>query len=312
MGLLYRFATNHELGLDFSVYWRAANEPLAEVYRPRPVLNFPYAPTMLLWIVPLSWFPLWAAYSAWVVVSASAFIQSCRSHLTNREIGLALISFPMVYCLLNGQVSAFLTALLIWACGARNRIAAGIAFAVIASIKPQFVLLAPLMLLATRDWRAIGSSTLALAAIVAISLGAFGSETWEQWFASFDHFQEIVIKNGVLTVAVTPAAAAQLWGLPPLPFMVVGAALGSWLVVRCRGHAPLLQATAIGAGSLLSSPYAIMYDLVVVVPFLAWSVFRGSMLSALVISSVVSWSLNLLPLLAAAYGLARERPEKPS
>lgn len=305
--MLYRFINNGEIGLDFSVYWRTANEPLVEVYRPRPVLNFPYPPTMLLWVAPLSVLPFWAAYSAWVVVSVSAFIQSCRAYLSKGEIGLAVASLPMVYCLLSGQVSAVLTALLLWAAGSRNRVAAGIALAVIASVKPQFVLLAPLFLLATKDWRAIGSSALTLLTIVAISFAAFGIVTWENWLRSLDHFNEIIVKNGVLTVMVTPAAAAQLWGLPPLPFMAAGAGIGSWLVVHCRNHPPLHQATAIAAGSLLASPYAVIYDLVAVVPFLAWSIFRGSMFSALVISSLTSWTLNSLPLFAATVGLARDR-----
>jgi len=304
IALLHRFVIDDSIGMDFSVYWRAANDPLAEVYLPRPVLNFPYPPTMLLWIAPLSLLQMWAAYSIWLVVSISAFIRACRAHLTNKEIALALASCPMVYCLLNGQVSAFLAALLMWACGTRNRIAAGVALAVIASIKPQFVLLAPLFLLATRDWRAIGSSTLSLATIVAISFAAFGAETWEKWLQSLDHFHEIVIKNGVLNVMLTPAAAAQLWGLPSLPFMAAGAAIGAWLVVRCRDHSPLHQATAIAAGSLLASPYAILYDLVAVVPFLVWSIFRGSILSAYAISG----QLNPMPLLAAAYRLAGRRP----
>ncbi|HEU0309893.1 MAG TPA: glycosyltransferase family 87 protein [Sphingomicrobium sp.] len=311
LGLVYRAATIEPFGMDFGVYWRAANEPLAEVYRPRPALNFPYVPTMLLWIAPLSKVPFWAAYAGWVALSVAAFVRSCRAHLSKREIGLALISLPMVYCLLTGQVSAFLTALLLWACRTPNRIAAGIALAVIASIKPQLVLLAPLLLLATRDWRALGSSALALAVLIAISLLAYGVGTWENWIGSLDHFQEIIVRNGVLTVMVTPAAAAQLWGLPPLPFMALGAAVGVWLVIHCRNQAPLFQATAIAAGSLLSAPYAVLYDLVAVVPFLAWSIFRGSMVSALVISSLVSWSLNSLPLWVAAFRLLREPTDHP-
>ena len=309
IGLVYRFLTIDPFGLDFGVYWRAANEPLAEVYRARPFLNFPYAPPMILWIAPLSLFPFWAAYVAWIVLSVSAFVLSCRAHLTRNEIGLALISLPMVYCLLSGQVSAFLTALLLWACQTRNRIAAGLVIAVIASIKPQLVILAPLLLLVKKDWGALGSFIVGLSGIVAVSIFAFGVETWEIWVKSLDHFHDIVIKNGVLTVMVTPSAAAELWGLPPLPFMILGAIVGIWLVVRCRDQAPLFQATAIAAGSLLSAPYAILYDLVAVVPFLAWTIFRGNFFSALVLSSLVSWSLNSLPLWATAFGLLRERPE---
>jgi hypothetical protein len=308
VALVYRFIVNGEIGLDFSVYWRAANEPLSQVYLPRPTLNFPYLPTMLLWIAPLSVVPLWTAFSIWVAVSVAVFIRVCRAHLDNRELALALVNCPMAYCLLNGQVSAVVTATLIWACVTHSRIAAGIALAVIASIKPQFVLLAPLFLLVTRDWRALGSAALTLAVIVAVSLAAFGVETWQQWFQSLDHFHDIVVRNGVLTVMVTPAGVAELWGLPPLPFMVAGGVLGAWLVVRSRDHSPLIQATAIAAGSMMAAPYAIMYDLVAVVPFLVLSIFRGSILSAFAISA----SLNPMPLLVTAYRLAVAKSGEPN
>lgn len=303
VGLLYWFIVNDDIAMDFSVYWRAASEPLSEVYLPRPTLNFPYAPTMLLWIAPLALLPLGMSYAIWVGISIFAFVGACRMHLKYREICLALGSFPMVYCLLNGQVATTLTALLIWACTTRNRVAAGVAFAVIFSIKPQFVLMAPLLLLVRRDLGALVSFAISSVAIIAASVAAFGVETWESWLRALDHFHQIVIKNGVLQVTITPASAAELWGLPSLPFLIGGAAIGALVVIKCRQQPSLQQATAVAVGSLLASPYAIMYDFVAVMPFLAWSIFRGNLFAALISTG----TLSPLPLLATGYFLAHGR-----
>ena len=298
-GLIAWFLLSKSIGLDFGVYWRAANEPLASVYLPRDVLNFPYAPTMLLWVAPLALLPLWLAYPSWVIISIGAFAAACRGLLNRQEIALALISPPIVYALLNGQVTIALTALLLWACGTSNRPMAGIALAIIASIKPHLVIMAPLLMLATRDWRALLTAFLATVTIVLTSAWAFGFETWQAWAQSVGHFNAILTKNNVLVVAATPYSVARYWGLSPIPFLIVGAALGAWLVVNCRGQGPLQQSAAVATGSLLAAPYAITYDLSPLVPFLAWSVSRGRIAAALAMSG----TLNPLPLLLTAYCL---------
>jgi hypothetical protein len=304
LGLLAWFIYDTAIAMDFGVYWRAANEPLEMAYLQRKFLNFPYPPTMLLWVAPLSLIPMWAGYVVWVALSAGAFLLACRQHLSRREIAVALISMPVVYCLLNGQVAVLLTALLLWACSTRNRVTAGIALAIIASIKPQFVLLAPLLLVVTKDWRAILSSAVAFNLILAASVMAFGFKTWAAWLAMLDHFNMIVAKNGVLMVVITPAGVAERWGLTQVPFLVAGAAFGSWVIVKCRGLDPLHKATAVSAGSLLAAPYAIIYDLTAVVPFLVWCAFRGQIVAALALSG----GLNPLPLVVAAWGLGHSRP----
>lgn len=287
--------------MDFGVYWRAANEPLETVYLPRDVLNFPYAPTMLLWIAPLSLVPLWLGIASWAAISLAALILACRRHLSRLEIALSLISPPVVYATLNGQVTVALTALLLWACGTRNRLMAGLAFAIIASIKPHLMIMAPLLLLVTRDWEALLAAAFAIVAIILASVSAFGIETWQAWIQSLDHFSSILVENNVLVVSATPYGVARYWGFPPIPFLIAGAALGAWLVMKCRQHGPLQQSAAVAAGSLLAAPYAITYDLSPLVPFLAWAVFRGAVGAALAMSGAV----NPLPLLLTAYSLAK-------
>ena len=298
---IWRFDT---FMMDFGVYWRVANEPVSLAYEHRATLNFPYPPTMLLWISPLSVMPKWLGYILWVAISVAALVASCRRHMGNGAVALALIAPPVFYCLLTGQVSVALGALVLWSCSTKNRIAAGIALAVAASIKPQLVLMAPLVLAASKDRSAIVSGGLTISGLMLLSVVLFGLETWAAWLGALDHFRSIVEKNGVLNVTITPASVAALWQLPPIPFLLAGAALGAWLVFYCRDGSPLTRSAAIVAGSLLAAPYAVIYDLAALAPFLAWAVARGR------IVAVVGYlgGLNILPLLATAFELVRATP----
>jgi hypothetical protein len=291
-------------GMDFGVYWRVANGPVSRAYEHRATLNFPYPPTMLLWISPLSLMSKWLAYTLWIVISVAALIASCRRHMGKGAVLLALIAPPVIYCLLTGQVSVALGALVLWSCSTKNRTAAGIALAMAASIKPQLVMMAPLLLAARKDRSAILSGALTLSALMLLSVALFGVDTWANWLWALDHFRLIVVKNGVLNVTITPASVAELWHLPPTPFLILGAVLGAWVAFHCRDGDPLTQSAAIVAGSLLAAPYAVIYDLAALVPFLAWAVARGR------IVAVVGYlgGLNVLALLATAFELVQVAP----
>ena len=292
IGLLIWFGISGTYATDFSVYWRTANEPLAMAYAPRDELPFPYAPTMLLWIQPLSALPMWPAFAIWVMLSAYCLAKACRMHLSVNETWLVLAGPILINGLATGQVSAVLAAILLWSCTTRNRLAAGLGLAVIASIKPQLVLLAPLFLLVRRDWLALGSAALAFLALVLASILAFGFALWFEWLASLNNFHRVLLEQSVLGVGATPAAAAEHWGLPPLPFLMGGLAFGSWLVVRCRNLGPLETSAAIAAGSLMAAPYALTYDLAAATPFLVAAIYRGSIPAAVALGG----ALHPLPL----------------
>lgn len=308
VGLVGWFAAENLIATDFSVYHRAANEPLSQVYAPRDELPFPYAPTMLLWIAPLAIIPLWLAFVLWVSASAAALWFACRRHLDAKQAALVVFSPPLINGLATGQVSALLAALLLWSCSTRDRLSAGIALGVIASVKPQLVIMAPLFLLLRRDWQAVAAAALAFLVVVILALLAFGAGPWFDWVESLDNFRRVLRSENVLSVAATPAAVAERFHLPPLPFWLVGVALGVWLVAACRNADPLKQCAAIGAGSLLAAPYALTYDLAPVIPFLVWSVFRGSISSAIAMSGAA----HPLPLVLSVANLLRKDHAKPS
>jgi Glycosyltransferase family 87 len=287
LGLLIWFGVSGTFATDFSVYWRTANEPLAMAYMPRDELPFPYAPTMLLWIKPLSVLPMWPAFAIWVAISAYCLAKACRVHLSVNETWLVVGGPILIYGLGTGQVSVVLAAILLWSCTTKNRLAAGIGLAVIASIKPQLVLLAPLFLLVRHDWLAFGSAALAFLALVLASILAFGFPLWFEWLSSLTNFHRVLHEQSVLGVAATPAAAAERWHLPPLPFLLGGLALGSWLVVKCRNLEPLETSAAIATGSLMAAPYALTYDLAAVTPFLVAAIYRGSIPAAVALGGAL-------------------------
>ena len=287
VGLFIWFCIHGSFATDFSVYWRTANEPLAMAYMPRDELPFPYAPTMLLWITPLSVLPMWPAFVLWVTFSAYWFAKTCRVHLSVNETWLVMAGPVLINGLGTGQMAAVLAAILLWSCTTKNRLAAGLGLAVIASIKPQLVLLAPLFLLARRDWLGLGSAALGFLALVLASIFAFGAPVWFEWLSSLNNFHRVLIEQSVLGVGATPAAAAEHWHLPPLPFLLGGFAFGSWLVVKCRNLGPLETSAAIATGSLMSAPYALTYDLAAIVPFLVAATYRGSISAAIALGGAL-------------------------
>lgn len=297
--LLIRGTTDGRIAHDYWVYWRTANADPALAYDRINLKPFPYAPTMMLWIAPLGLVSAWVGYIVVTTANIASFYFALRSRLSGTAMALAFLSAPMVRCIRNGQVSAILTAIIIWACSTSNRIIAGIGLGVVASIKPQLVVMAPLMLALNRDWRAFFSAAATFAATIALSLLLFGVGRWPEWIESMDYFHHVLFNNNVAHIGVTPAIAAEYLGLPPLPFLLLGIAAGAWLIYTCRDTKGLEQATAVGVGSLLAAPYALTYDLVIVVPLAVLLVMRGKVIGLIPLTAM----LNPLPLLISAWCL---------
>jgi hypothetical protein len=176
-----------------------------------------------------------------------------------------------------------------------------VAFGILASIKPQLVLMAPLMLVLNRDWRAFIAAAASFLLIVCLSLFLFGPERWTEWIASMNHFYHAVVDTDVIRIGTSPAIVAQRFGYRPLPFLLVGAVLGVGIVFVCREAAPLEKAAAIGLGSIMAAPYALAYDLTIVVPVLVLAVFRGRILAAFALAA----PFHPFPMIASVYELLR-------
>lgn len=299
-----QFLAAGKFGNDFGVYWRVAHQPADTAYLFSGQFPFPYAPTTLLWVAPIAWIPFWPGFAGWSIFSAAALALACRSHLSKGAIALVLVSPVVVVGLLAGQCSVALAALIISACGTSNRPIAGVAFAIVASVKPQLVIMAPLIFALDRDWRAFSVAALAFAAIVALSVVLFGPDRWFEWVASMHHFHRAVSGTNVIAEAVAPAALAERFGLPPLPVLVCGVAAGVALACSGRRSGPLGKAAAITVGSILAAPYAMAYDLSAAVPAMALFLFEGHL------PRLTVRSTSLLPVLAHWWSERRPSPQQ--
>ena len=96
---------------------------------------------------------------------------------------------------------------------------------------------------------------------------------------------------------------ADRFGLPSFPFLFLGLIVGAATVYLCRDSEPLEKAAAITLGSLLASPYAIAYDLIAVLPFLAVAVFNGRIFAALATFSAI----HPLPVIISLFELVKDR-----
>ncbi len=250
--------------------------PITAVY----TYNFP---PMVAWLaVPLVFFPLAAAFCLWSAVNVASLVVAARlafagdvvRWLTVLLVSLAL--WPAVFSLERGQPELIVFALAIgsWSLASRGRERwAGALLGLTWAIKPQVVLLLPVVLLvcgfrrATAWWLLTAAAAWSLFALV---LGATGLGTYLgvlAWEASDPGFAS--------TPLVAPfGPTASLWVGQGLFAAVALAAI--W-----RHRRSLRIAFAIGlAGSLLSAVHLHAYDYVGLVVG-AWLVLGAEEVSVL-------------------------------
>lgn len=251
------YGRGHGLGLDFNVFWRAGHTPLGQIYAPNPFDPFIYPPPSLLWVLPIGQLPFWPALLLWWALSLSTYGYAARSNTW-----LLFASPIVIQCLIFGQTSLVLAAVALVA-ARREGWKRGALLGLVFSTKPQLVLLAPLVLVARKDWRGLGGLVAVGVAEVAISAILFGPHIWVDWFNALAPFRATVERNDLWGVMITPFAYAMRAGINPWPVFVIGVALALFTAVRSKGD--LVETACLT--SLLATPYAVANDLAVLLPF---------------------------------------------
>ena len=287
-----RSFVERNLPADFSVFWAAAQLALqapALIYNDVAVTlkqadaiggvvgirPWAYPPTALLPLLPFGALPYAAALILFVTASLGLFLLATRPLFERRKLlalGLIILSQPVIFAALNGQmvfvVGALVISALIWLPTAPVR--AGILLGIAAAIKPQLLVFAPLALLACREYRALGASLCAGGGMVLISL-LFGPERWIEWLAALARFRDTVESLDILYRNVTPTGMLWFLGatgpaqwIANLAFSLVGGWI-VWRVFRQSIDVPTRLLAMVG-GALFAAPYAMNYDLVLLVP----------------------------------------------
>ena len=243
-----------------------------------------YPPPFLFVASVLAMLPYSVALLGWVAVSLVPYLAVMRA-IVGRNFGLILaLAFPMVFInALVGQ-NGFLTAALIG--GALylipvRPVLAGICLGLL-TYKPQYGLLFPLVLIATGHWRVFISAGVTAVVMASASWLAFGSESWLAFFHWMPRFSQAFLTEGKATwwkLQSIFSLVRYLGGSEPLGWAfqwVLTASVAVVVVLMWRSRIPYtMKAAALAAGTLLTTPYLFMYDMMVLAIAIAFLVRAG-------------------------------------
>jgi alpha-1,2-mannosyltransferase len=265
-----------------------------------PFYGWHYPPIFLFIAAALALLPYGLALAVWLATTFLLYLMAIRAILRLRETPsnapadeekaidplwlLFAAAFPAVLVNAGHGQNGFLTAALVG--GAlvmldRRPAFAGILFGVL-SYKPQFGLMIPLVLIATQRWRAFGVAVVTVAALAAVSTVAFGPNVWSAFLASTEFSRIIVLEAGStgLHKFQTVFSWVRMWGGSVAVAYAIHAAvviaLGVMLVRLWRSDRPYpLKAGALIVASVLSTPYALDYDMMALAPAIAFLAVDG-------------------------------------
>ncbi len=285
------------IGTDFSQVWTAGRMVLdgraADVWNwnahraVQEALHGPnlaewygwhYPPPFLLIATALATLPYLPALFAWQAATLIPFAWLIRRFTRRPEAWLFVLAAPVtLICVLHGH-NGFLTALLLGGglmLLERRPFLAGLLLGCLV-YKPQFALVLPLLLLALWNWRAMAGAAVSSLALIGITLVIWGWPVWQAFLDSLPLTQSIVIEQGRTgwEKIMSPFSAVRSWGgsiglayavQGLFTLMSIGAAL--WLARTAR---PDIRNAAVTAVVIISTPYVLDYDLVVLLAGIAF------------------------------------------
>jgi hypothetical protein len=229
----------------------------------------PYPPPFLLALVPVGAAPLAPAFVLWMTTTSCAYLAATLGRRWRSLAGLALPIAPTSLLTVVAGQNGFLTAAFLLA-GLRtlNRSPwlAGVVFGLLA-YKPQFGVVVPVVLIATRSWRPlIGGAVTGCVAMLAASL-AFGAAIWGTWLDSLSTYGRLLAANVTDLYHAMPTFMANLLGIgAPIGlaagFQVILALVILAIVSRTSARAWDERSVVIALlASLIVTPYAFTYEL---------------------------------------------------
>jgi alpha-1,2-mannosyltransferase len=275
-------------GQAIAAYSRAAHEAMEQALA-APGIDyqyFLYPPPFLLICAALGrlqWITAFIGFQAVTMLFCLAVLRATL-RLPARMCIAALLAFPAVgWVLLLGQ-NSFLTAALFG--GAllllqKRPVIAGLLIAGL-SYKPHLALLIPVALAAGGYWRTFIAAAAGVLALCIITSLLFGLTIWPAYVASFAATQ-VELQAGLVGrfgAMVTPYGALRAAGVvqaaATLGHAVAAIAAAAVVAVLWHRRAPWpLRAAALLSGALVAAPFALFYDLMLVLVALCWLLRLG-------------------------------------
>jgi hypothetical protein len=256
--------------LDFETYNTVLRDMLGPAF---PDHFWSYPPHLLLYTWPLALMPYLPAYALWCVLGLALYLWAAWSGGVRRQHMLFLAVAPAVAVNVFFGQNGFVTAALLIGGLAhldRKPVFAGVLFGIL-TIKPQFGLLLPVLLVMTGRWRVIAAAVVTTAALVALTSLWFGPDIWLEYVRKVMPQQQWLMTNGgglLMPMVSSAFVNARLVGLPLDVCWWVQAAVSCgalamvvWTFWRKRD--PVLSLALFVTATFLFSPWMLNYDMVV-------------------------------------------------
>jgi alpha-1,2-mannosyltransferase len=232
-----------------------------------------YPPHFLVFTWPFNFIPYLPAYALWCFGGLALYLWAARSGGVSSKYMLFLAVAPGVAINVFFGQNGFLTAALLIGGLAnldRRPTFSGILFGIL-TIKPQFGLLLPVMLVLTGRWRVIAAAVATTVALVAATSIWFGADIWAEYVRKVWPQQHWLLSycGGLLVPMMSSVfVGGRILALPlSVDWILQGIASASafamvmWTFWRRRD--PVLSLALFVTATFLFSPYMFNYDMVV-------------------------------------------------
>jgi hypothetical protein len=274
-------------------------------------LYWSYPPHLLFLIWPFSLLGFLPSYIVWCVAGLALYVWAAVAGGVDRKYWLFLAVAPAVAVNVFLGQNGFLTAALLIGGLAnldRRPIIAGILFGIL-TIKPQFGLLLPVLLVLNGHWRVISSAVATTVLLVAATAMWFGPDIWLQYLHKVGPQQQDLLNvAGIMGWPIVASAFvnARLIGLPDnWAWLVQGGAsafaFGAVVWTFWRKRDPVLSQALFVTATFLFSPWIMNYDMVVFGWIVALLRQRGD---ETFVDHGLSLALWMLPVLMFPLGFA--------
>jgi alpha-1,2-mannosyltransferase len=271
MGGKSAFSGGPAAWFDFRTYTAAVQKLIGDP--DLPPLFWSYPPHILLFIWPFGLLGYLPAYALWCATGLALYVRAALAAGVDRKFWLFLAVAPAVTVNIFLGQNGFLTAALLIGGLAnldRRPAVAGILFGIL-TVKPQFGLLLPVMLVLTSRWRVIAVTAATTAALVAATTIWFGASIWTEYLHKVvpqQHWLLSVAGDKGWPIVSSAFVNARLIGLSDeWAWVVQGVsscvALAAVVWTFWRRRDPVLSSALFVTATFLFSPWMLNYDMVV-------------------------------------------------
>jgi arabinofuranan 3-O-arabinosyltransferase len=232
-------------------------------------LGWRYPPPFLFVAAALALLPYASAFLVWLFGTFLCYLAAIRAIIRDRVGYFLAAAFPPVLANFMAGQNGFLSASLIGGALAlleRQPICAGVLLGLL-TYKPHLGLLFPIALVAGGYWRVFITAAIVTALMAALSLAAFGAESWHAFFPvigdamyaeSQAYWGRLQSAFGLVRLFFDSEVLA--WAVQGTTAIIAAGAVG----ILWRGRAAYeIKAAALGVGVLMATPHVLTYDLVV-------------------------------------------------